>query len=220
MAETFGAEPGDLQAWADAVAVRVASVHHPDVDREAIEAILARMRSLPSAGSSIRIHGDYHLGQVMRTDDGWYVLDFEGEPTRPVAERRQPSSPLRDVAGMLRSMDYAAAVGVREHGASGPTTGELDLASLASMGTAEAVPAPTAEELAGAWEQRNREAFLTAYLARLEGSPLLPADLASTRALLALFELDKAIYEVAYEQAHRPEWVQIPLAAVRRLAKR
>jgi len=195
LADAFGTTSGDPGAWADATAARVASVQHPELDRDAIEATLGRIRSLSDAGASIRIHGDYHLGQVMRTDEGWFVLDFEGEPARPVEERRLPSSPLRDVAGMLRSFAYAAAVAVREQG-----------------------PRAT-DEPAESWEQHNRDSFLTAYLARLDGSPLLPADLASTRMLLDAFELDKAIYEVAYEQAHRPDWVQIPLDAVRRLLK-
>lgn len=203
MAAAFGTAPGNASAWADAIAARVASVQHPQLDRAAVDAAVDRLRELEDAGSSIRIHGDYHLGQVMRTDEGWFVLDFEGEPARPVEERRQPSSPLRDVAGMLRSFAYAAAVGVREHGS---RYVDIDMENRLPV-----------EELAAHWEARNREAFLTAYLARLEGSPLLPADLAATRTLLAGFELDKAVYEVAYEQAHRPDWVQIPLDAVGRL---
>ncbi|HEY2428394.1 MAG TPA: phosphotransferase [Acidimicrobiales bacterium] len=216
LAAAFGVEPGDPHGWADATARRLSSVHHPDLDVGAVSAVLDRVRGLRDPGSSVRIHGDYHLGQVMRTDEGWYVLDFEGEPARPVEERRRPSSPLRDVAGMLRSFDYASAVGLREQAARGPSTGELDLAALRQ---AESAPARTPEDLAAAWERRNRDAFLAAYRSRLAGSPLLPADPASVEALLAFFELDKAVYEVAYEQAHRPDWVQIPLAAVRRLVE-
>ena len=204
LAEAFGTAPGRALEWAGAIAERVRSVHHREVDPVAVERALERLRSLEDVGSAIRVHGDYHLGQVMRTDEGWFVLDFEGEPARPVEERRTPTSPLRDVAGMLRSFAYAAAVGSREHG------------SLPVDGDPNARPHSVAE-VANAWEVHNRDAFLTAYLARLEGSALLPADLSSTRAVLAAFELDKAIYEVAYEQAHRPDWVQIPLDAVRRL---
>ena len=194
MADAFGATPGDAGLWVDGAAARVASVEHADVDRSAVAKILASVRALHDVGSSIRIHGDYHLGQVMRTDAGWFVLDFEGEPSRPVEERRRPSSPLRDVAGMLRSIDYAAAVGRREREASAED-----------------------DAVAAAWEQRNRDAFLAAYLERLAGTPLLPADSHATEMLLTLFELDKAVYEVAYEQAHRPDWVRIPLDAVGRL---
>jgi maltokinase len=194
LAEAFGSEPGDAGRWVDDALARAASVRHPDLDMAAVTAGVGRCRGLDDVGSMIRTHGDYHLGQVMRTDDGWYVLDFEGEPSRPVEERRRLSSPLRDVAGMLRSIDYAAAVGRREHASS-----------------------PADEALAASWQERNRSAFLTAYLDRLSGSALLPSDPAATAAVLSLFELDKAVYEVAYEQAHRPDWVQIPLDAVRRI---
>jgi maltokinase len=219
MAGAFGAEPADAGQWADAMAARLASVRHPDLDRAAVRAAIERVRSAREAGSSIRVHGDYHLGQVLRIDDGWYVLDFEGEPSRPVEERRQPSSPLRDVAGMLRSLSYAAAVGLREHGTWAEGARDLELVAGLS-GTVESQPGRRPVELAAAWEQRNRNAFLTAYLQRLDGSPLLPADPESLLALLDAFELDKAVYELAYEQAHRPDWVQIPLDAVRRLADR
>jgi maltokinase len=192
LTQALGAAPGDVCLWADEASARVAAVHHPDLDTDGIATLLGKVRTLPDPGSAIRVHGDYHLGQVMRTDEGWFVLDFEGEPTRPVEERRRPSSPLRDVAGMLRSIDYAAAVGLREQ--------------------PEAVDA-----LAWAWRDRNREAFLSSYLSRLGGTSLLPADPGATAELLRLFELDKAVYEVGYEQAHRPDWVQIPLDAVRRL---
>jgi maltokinase len=219
LAEAFGAEPADARTWADASAARVAAVIHPDLDRATVIAAIDRVRSVREAGLSIRIHGDYHLGQVLRIDDGWYVLDFEGEPSRPVEERRQPSSPLRDVAGMLRSLSYAAAVGLREHGTGAQGSRDLDLVAGLS-GTVESQPGRGPVELASAWEQRNRDAFLTAYLERLDGSPLLPGDPESLLALLGAFELDKAVYELAYEQAHRPDWVQIPLDAVRRLADR
>ena len=131
---------------------------------------------------AIRAHGDYHLGQVLRADGRWYVLDFEGEPARPMAERLVPASPLRDVAGMLRSFAYAAVVG--EH--------------------------PTG------WEADCRGAFLDAYLATPGIAAILPAD---ARPVLDAYELDKAIYEVAYERAHRPDWVAIPGAAVERLGR-
>lgn len=194
LAEAFGTAPGDADKWASSIARRAGEVDHPDLDRSAISAVVERVRTISDAGAAIRIHGDYHLGQVMRTDEGWYVLDFEGEPMRPVEERRQAASPLRDVASMLRSFSYAAAVGAREHGGG-----------------------PDDEAASASWEQHNRSAFLAAYLGRLQGSPLLPSHPASTRQLLHALEMDKAIYEVGYEQAHRPDWVQIPLAAVGRL---
>ncbi len=144
-------------------------------------------------GPAIRVHGDYHLAQVLRTDAGWYVLDFEGEPARPLEERTRPSSPLKDVAGMLRSFSYASAVALSYQ--------EDDLSSLGR-----------------AWEARNRECFLAGYLRKaMDGEAILPTDPAVRSAVLAAFELDKALYEVAYERANRPDWAHIPLGAVQRL---
>jgi len=144
----------------------------------------------------IRVHGDYHLAQVLRTDAGWYVLDFEGEPLRSLEERGAPASPFKDVAGMLRSFHYAAYVALAERDE--PAQEEL-------------------RPLADAWEARNRAAFLEGYFAVDEVSALLPPDAAERDAALAACELEKARYEVEYERAHRPEWEWIPQAAIRRL---
>jgi len=144
----------------------------------------------------IRVHGDYHLGQVMRTDLGWYVLDFEGEPARPLDERRLPSSPYKDVAGMLRSFHYASEVARRDRGSE-------ELEGLVDM--------------ALAWEQRNRSAFLAGYEATKGIDVLLPADPGRRQLRLRHYELEKAVYELAYEQAHRPDWADIPRKAIDRL---
>ena len=135
-----------------------------------------------------RIHGDLHLGQVLRALDGWRILDFEGEPARPMEQRREPDSPLRDVAGMLRSFDYAA--------------GHL-------LGPR---PEPAAIERAKEWATHNQRAYLAGYAEH--SSEALPADPLPLR----VFSLDKACYEVLYEARNRPDWIHLPLRAVQALA--
>jgi maltokinase len=135
-----------------------------------------------------RVHGDYHLGQVMRTQTGWVVLDFEGEPASPLAQRRARSSPLRDVAGMLRSFDYAARHQLLTH----PERENLT---------------PVATQ----WVRRNTEAFCAGYA---EAGGLDPA---ANSILLRAMLLDKAVYEVLYEARNRPTWMVIPLESLAEL---
>ena len=146
-------------------------------------------------GRLARTHGDYHLGQVIRSAAGqFFVIDFEGEPARPLHERRARQSPLRDVAGMLRSFAYAAAVG------------------------SAAAERPAADR-AMAWETQARDAFLRAYFqAAGAGHGLLPADAGHARGLLSLFETEKIFYELQYELDHRPDWVWVPLSGIAKLA--
>ena len=149
---------------------------------------LRALSGIGVAGRVIRSHGDYHLGQTLRTERGWVILDFEGEPARSLRERRRKRSPLRDVAGMLRSFAYAA--------------------SAAAI--LRDTPAPAD------WEQRARIEFLAGYLDSVDPALLPPGQEAINR-LIALFELEKAVYELAYELNNRPDWVRIPVAGLVRL---
>jgi maltokinase len=139
-------------------------------------------------GKLIRTHGDLHLGQTMLGDEGWVVLDFEGEPARPLLERRRKRSPLRDVAGMLRSFAYAASASELQRGLTAPE----------------------------GWEERARESFLAGYLEAVD-SVLMPPGEPPTRTMLSIFELEKAVYELRYELNNRPDWVGIPVAGIARL---
>ena len=144
-----------------------------------------------------RFHGDYHLGQVLVVADDFMIVDFEGEPGRPLPERRRTSSPMRDVAGMLRSINYAAVAGLR-----GATADRQDDTSAL-------------EPLARAWERRSVDAFLAGYRETIAGAASYPADAAAAQRLLDLFMLEKAFYEMSYELANRPAWVRIPLEGIR-----
>jgi maltokinase len=159
--------------------------------------LLDRLRAVGHPGPAFRVHGDFHLGQVMRTDRGWYILDFEGEPAKPLAERIAPASPLKDVTGMLRSFHYASRYALVER----------------------AVPEwSQVEPDARAWEAHNRQAFLDGYQSHQSVAALLP-DAGVAPAVMTAYELDKALYELEYELSHRPEWVSIPLDALERLVK-
>ena len=149
---------------------------------------LSTLSHVNAGGKVIRTHGDLHLGQTMLGDRGWVVLDFEGEPARPLPERRLKRSPLRDVAGMLRSFSYVTA-GAR---------------ILRDVETPEG------------WEELARERFLTGYHRAVDSS-LLPPGQQATDQLLAVFELEKAVYELRYELNNRPDWVAIPVAGIVRL---
>jgi maltose alpha-D-glucosyltransferase/alpha-amylase len=164
------------------------------------EQILSRIDTLqapPGLVLKTRHHGDYHLGQVLISKNDFIITDFEGEPARSVEERRRKHSPIRDVAGMVRSFSYAAGAGLGK-AAESPE----DLAKLAP--------------LAADWEAQVRNVFLTAYdeTARKAGIYASEADF---RALLELFELEKALYELRYELNNRPDWVRWPLAGINRL---
>jgi maltose alpha-D-glucosyltransferase/alpha-amylase len=216
--EPIGAK--DIAAWSQRVAravestagavATVAGREHGET-RELIDAFLNLAPRLASQASGFdrligrnktRVHGDYHLGQTLRTTDGDFViLDFEGEPQRPIEERRAKTSPLKDVAGMLRSFGYAR--GAAERRAS---TGDAAREDLRSMLVA--------------WERSTRRAFIDSYVAesRRGGARYLPASDDDVRQALSAWELDKALYEVNYELNNRPDWLALPLAATLKLA--
>jgi maltose alpha-D-glucosyltransferase/alpha-amylase len=212
----FAPEPAtsdDVRTWEDALRTRAAGVF--ETISEAKDAMDERTRGLceglfrlrgradawaglsepmgPAAFSKIRVHGDYHLGQTLKTRDGFVLIDFEGEPARPLAERRRPHCAAKDVAGMLRSFDYAI---------------ESARAALPEDRGGSA-PAPPL-----------RDAFLRGYEARAAelGGGFLPTDPNARDRLLRFFELDKAFYELEYEIQNRPAWLHIPAAGVLRLA--
>jgi predicted trehalose synthase len=184
---------GFVAGWYQRLAIATSDVPELRELRPAIEAVYdaAREAAWPPLQ---RIHGDFHLGQVLRRTSGeWLLVDFEGEPLRPLAERARVDSPLRDIAGMLRSFDYVVG-SLRNTGAPGTAGVMLDDVARAS------------------WARAAREAFLDGY-ASASG-----LDLATHKLLLDAFELDKAVYEAMYEARNRPSWLPIPLAAVAALA--
>jgi trehalose synthase-fused probable maltokinase len=145
------------------------------------------LTQLGSIGRVIRHHGDFHLGQTLWSNRDWVILDFEGEPARSLPERRRKRSPLRDVAGMLRSFAYAASATELLRGIEPPED----------------------------WEERARQEFLEGYRSTIEPS-LVPSGSGMDK-LLGVFELEKAVYELRYELNNRPDWVKIPVAGIERM---
>jgi maltokinase len=148
---------------------------------------LRLLTQLGGIGRVIRHHGDFHLGQTLWADGDWVILDFEGEPARSLTERRRKRSPLRDVAGMLRSFSYIASAAPILRGVDPPD----------------------------GWEARARTEFLAGYRSKIE--PTLVPSGSSMDKLLAVFELEKAVYELRYELNNRPDWVRIPVAGILRM---
>jgi maltose alpha-D-glucosyltransferase/alpha-amylase len=169
-------------------------------DQAGIGRRLRRISRMPVSGMKIRTHGDFHLGQVLYTGKDFTIIDFEGEPSRSLSERRLKRSPLRDVAGMLRSFHYAAygAIFLRS------STRPQDI--------------PRLRKWADLWYRHVSRAFVDSYLENLEEEPfLLPRRRAELRTLLDSFILEKAIYELEYELNHRPGWLIIPLRGIQSL---
>ena len=178
------------QALAEAVLAR----------REALLERLDGLKGLTPSGGLCRVHGDYHLGQVLVVQTDVMIIDFEGEPTRSLAERVAKTSPLRDVAGMLRSFDYALWSTVRRRLQLGGDR-ERTLASVDD------------------WRRATQGTFLDAYRATMAGAAVYPDDADFAQALLDLFLIQKAVYEVGYEMAMRPDWIDIPLRGLLALAE-
>jgi trehalose synthase-fused probable maltokinase len=191
----FAPEPihqEDLQRWSSSivgelgVTLALAASRFPHLaDRQ--DALTERAKALASlapSGQKIRQHGDLHLGQALWTGDDWMVIDFEGEPARPYAARREKHTPLRDVAGMLRSFSYAA--------------------SVAGLGPADRKRA----------ESATKGAFLRGWKAAVQGTGLLPASDTEARTMLDVLELEKTLYELRYELQMRPDWAPIPAEAL------
>ncbi|MEO7263155.1 MAG: hypothetical protein ABI047_18170 [Jatrophihabitantaceae bacterium] len=196
LAAAFGATMLDKAELADRAAamnarLTAALAEVPELSEVAdgLRQAYADFGELPGQVLAQRVHGDLHLGQVLRTSHRWVILDFEGEPAKSILDRQANDSPIRDVAGMLRSFDYAA-----RH-------------QLIDMGST-----PQSEFRAAEWAERNRSAFCAGYC---QGGGQDPEEAA---VLLRAFEADKAVYESVYEARNRPHWLPIPLASLHRLA--
>ena len=194
--------PDGLATLAAQMETRLASAIHAVPDLEMYEErLLDAYAALANSTEPIpiqRIHGDLHLGQVLRTPYRWLLIDFEGEPIKPLAERVKMESPLRDIAGMLRSYDYAATHLLLAEEREAPVGVPEDHDAQLRYRTEE-------------WINRNRDAFCTGY-AQVSGS-----DPRSNGVVLRAYELDKAVYETVYETRNRPAWLSIPLSSIERL---
>ncbi|MGH8155930.1 MAG: putative maltokinase, partial [Rhodanobacteraceae bacterium] len=158
--------------------------------------LLTHLADVAIEASKTRIHGDYHLGQVLLAKDDWMIVDFEGEPARPLAQRSAKQSPLRDVAGMLRSFDYVTAAALARFAA-----------------TANETPGAV-REFARAWRDAAADAFLGAYREAMADVASWPTDVRAAQRWLDLFMLEKACYEIIYEANNRPDWLAIPVRGV------
>jgi maltose alpha-D-glucosyltransferase/alpha-amylase len=210
--------PGDVQRWIVEAAVRAESAFNAlaqrrdtirEADRSLVDQVLAHRETLqhrlgtllPSDidGLNIRHHGDFHLGQILIVKDDIFIIDFEGEPRRPLGERRRKAPAARDVAGLIRSIDYSA-------------TSALERALKVTPDEHGKLGAALAE-----WRDRSTAAFLAAYRETMTHQRLWPADPQAAGQMLNFFLLEKVLYEIEYELAHRPDWLRVPLTGALRI---
>jgi maltose alpha-D-glucosyltransferase/alpha-amylase len=208
----------EFAAWRQAVAGEAQEtldlLARLKVDSDAARDVLAARRKIldritglrcDTAGLvKTRVHGDLHLGQALVAQDDFVIIDFEGEPARPIGERRRKHTPLRDVAGILRSLDYAAHAAARS-------------SPVPAAATAAEASVPEHEEVLREWEREAAAAFLQSYRAAAAGLASVPERNADFDALLQLMLFEKALYELRYEANNRPDWLPIPLRGLRSL---
>jgi maltose alpha-D-glucosyltransferase/alpha-amylase len=210
--------PADVQRWTEGVMTRAERVFDAlkqrretikEADRLLVDQLLAQRASLHERlsallppdvdGLNIRHHGDFHLGQILIVKDDIFIIDFEGEPRRPLNERRRKAPAARDVAGLIRSIDYSA-------------TAALERALKVAPDENGKLGAALAE-----WRERAATTFLAAYREIMTNQRLWPADPPAAERMLNFFLLEKAVYEIEYELAHRPEWLRVPLTGMIRI---
>ncbi|HEX8678813.1 MAG TPA: putative maltokinase, partial [Chthoniobacterales bacterium] len=187
-----------LPSLSASVREEAAEVHAAE---KQILAAQQRILDRVSGAAKIRIHGDYHLGQVLYTGKDFVILDFEGEPARPLSERKLKRSALRDVAGMMRSYQYAAYSALWQ-----PSTRPEDI--------------PFLERWADRWYRQMSSTFLLSYLKTAAGAPFIPPDEDDLQVMLEAYLLDKAVYEVGYELNNRPDWVVIPIRGIKHILQK
>jgi maltose alpha-D-glucosyltransferase / alpha-amylase len=210
--------PSDVQRWTDDIMARAARVFDAlkqrrdsirETDRALVDQILSHGATLREHlstllppeidGLNIRHHGDFHLGQILIVKDDVFIIDFEGEPRRPLTERRRKAPAARDVAGLIRSIDYSA-------------TAALERALNVSADEHGKLAAALSE-----WRDRSAAAFLASYREAMTAPRLWPADPRASDHMLDFFLLEKVVYEIEYELAHRPDWLRVPLSGMLRI---
>jgi maltose alpha-D-glucosyltransferase/alpha-amylase len=192
------------RAFARLESTKVNQADLPLVERLTLERASLRDRLaalLPSPGQILKIrhHGDFHLGQMLIVKEDIFIIDFEGEPRRPLAERRMKAPAARDVAGLVRSIDYSVSAALER--SLKVTAEDTDLLQTALA----------------QWRDESTETFLSAYRAAMTDARLWPTDLAAADNMLRFFLLEKAFYEIEYELAHRPDWLRVALSGALRV---